>query len=58
MRQGISAAPAAAAARRLPRHGKSSSTRIWTETMVVLTTPTANGHYYHRSPTPVQEAPH
>ena len=44
-RQGTLAAPAAAAARRLPRHGKSSSTRIPTEAMEVPTTPTPNGHH-------------
>ena len=44
-RQGTLAAPAAAAAHRLPRHGKSSFTRIRTETMEVPTTPTPNGHH-------------
>ena len=44
-RQGTLAAPAAAAACRLPRHGQSSSARIRTEAMEVPTTSTANGHH-------------
>ena len=41
-RQGTLAAPAVAAARRLPRHGESCSTRIRTEAMEVPTTSTLN----------------
>ena len=44
-RQGTLAAPGAAAASRLPQHGESSSTRIWTEAMEVPTTSTPNGHH-------------
>ena len=44
-RQGTLAAPGAAAARRLPQHGESSSTRIWTEAMEVPTTSTPNRHH-------------
>ena len=44
-RQGTLAAAGAAAARRLPQHGESSSTRVWTEAMEVPTTPTPNGHH-------------
>ena len=44
-RQGTLADPAAAAARRLPRHGESSSMRIRTETIGVPTTPAPNGRH-------------
>ena len=44
-RQGTLAAPAAATARHLPRHGESCSMRVWTETMGAPTTPTPNGHH-------------
>ena len=44
-RQGTLAAPSAAAARRLPRHGESSSTRIRTEAMEVPATSKPNGHH-------------
>ena len=44
-RPGTLAAPGAAAARRLPQHGESSSTRIWTEAMEVRTTSMPNGHH-------------
>ena len=56
-RQGTLADPVTAAARRLPRHGESSSMRVWTGTTGAPATPTPNGH--HLPPTPlVQEAPH
>ena len=48
----------AAAVRRLPQHGKSSSTRIRTETMEIPTTSTPNGHHLPPISTPVEEAPH
>ena len=44
-RRGTLAAPAAVAARRLPRHGESSSMRIRTGTMEVSTTPAPNGRH-------------
>ena len=43
-RKGTLAAPGAAATRRLPQHGGSSSTRAWTEAMEVPTTPTPHGY--------------
>ena len=43
-RQGTLAAPGAAAARRLPQHGESSSKRAWTEAMEVPRTQASNGH--------------
>ena len=49
-RQGTLAALAAAAARHLPRHGESSSMRVWTENMGAPTTPTPNGR--HLQPIP------
>ena len=39
------AAPAAAVAHHLPRHGEPSSMRVWTGTMGAPTTPTPNGHH-------------
>ena len=44
-RQGTLAAPGAAAARRLPQHGESSSTKIWREAMEGQTTSTPNRHH-------------
>ena len=44
-KQGTLAAPAAAAAHHLPRHGESSFMRVWTETIGAPTTPTPNGHH-------------
>ena len=44
-RQGPLAAPASGAARRLPRHGESSATRIRTEAMEVAPNSTPNGHH-------------
>ena len=44
-RQGILAAPAAAASLRIPRHSDSCSTWIRTDTMEVPTTSTPNGHH-------------
>ena len=44
-RQGTLAAPGAAAARRLPQHAESSSTRIWTEAMEVQRTSTPSRHH-------------
>ena len=49
-RQGTLADPVAAAARRLPRRGESSSMRIWTGTTGAPATPTPSGH--HLSPIP------
>ena len=44
-RQGILADPVAAAARRLPRRGQSSSMRIWTGTTGAPATPTPGEHH-------------
>ena len=44
-RQGTLADPVAAAARRLPGHGESSSMRVWTGTTGAPPTPTPNGHH-------------
>ena len=44
-RQGTLADPVAAAARSLPRHGESSSMRVWTGTTGAPATPTPNGHH-------------
>ena len=49
-RQRTLADPVAAAARRLPRHGESSSTRVWTGTTGAPATPTPNG--LHLPPIP------
>ena len=57
-RQGTLAAPVAAVARRLPRHGESSSMKVWTETIGPLRPPRPTEIIYHRSLTPVQNAPH
>ena len=44
-RPGTLADPVAAAARRLPRHGESSSMRVWTGTRGAPATPTPNRHH-------------
>ena len=44
-RQGTLPNPVAAAARRLPRRGKSSSMRVWTGTTGTPATPTPSGHH-------------
>ena len=49
-RQGTLADPVAAAARRLPRRGESSSMRVWTGTTGAPATPTPSG--YHLPPIP------
>ena len=49
-RQGILADPVAAAARRLPRRGESSSMTVWTGTTRAPATPTPGDH--HLPPTP------
>ena len=49
-RQRTLAAPGAAAARCLPQHGESSSTRARTEAMEVPTIPTPNGHHLPQIP--------